>query len=392
MSLIEKPHSRNKYFLSFFIILFFISSCSSISSLKFWDKNEIDIDEPRPLEAIIIDKKINIQWDSSFSGNNSLGNFIPGFTSNSIFFADNNGNVRSIDPISGNAKWEKKLSTLSSGVASGFGIVVVADIDGNVIALNQDDGSMLWKENVKGEVLSPAAIDTKFVIVKTGSGELLALDKINGQLLWSYRSKLPSLTIRGSSSPVIDGDLVFSTFDNGRLGVFELNSGFPLWDGAISYTKGSSELENIIDSDSNPVIDGGYVYTTNYQGNLNLFDIAQKRSVWQSPTSSFYSPLLTRGLIVLVESDSLLRSFFTKTLKESWISEEYRNRNLSNPVSFSGYVVVGDFEGYIHIIDALNGRTVSRKKISKKPIKKIVSRSKSFYVIDEAFNLYSLSI
>ena len=37
------------------------------------------------------------------------------------------------------------------------------------------------------------------------------------------------------------------------LAVFELDSGFPVWDGAISYVSGSSELENLIDSDSNPI-------------------------------------------------------------------------------------------------------------------------------------------
>ena len=61
---------------------------------------------------------------------------------------------------------------MSSGVAAGFGIIVVADIDGNVIALNQNDGTKIWTQNVKGEVLSKVAIDAKIVVVKTGSGEL----------------------------------------------------------------------------------------------------------------------------------------------------------------------------------------------------------------------------
>jgi outer membrane protein assembly factor BamB len=54
--------------------------------------------------------------------------------------------------------------------------------------------------------------------------------------------------------------------------------------------------------------------------------------------------------------------------------------------------MVGDFEGYIHIIDPLNGKSIGRKKISKKPIKIIISRSKNLYVVDESFNLFSLSI
>lgn len=383
---------KTNKFIAMFLILLVLSSCSSLSSMKFWGSDEVDSDEPKTLVPISNSVKINVNWTKSFSGDNFLGNFIPAFGSQSVFFADTNGSIKSINPNTGTIQWESQVNALSSGVAAGFGVIVVSDIEGNVITLNQDDGSVLWTLNLKGEVLAPAAIDPKFIVVKTGSGELLALDKSSGEISWSYRSKLPALTIRGSSSPVIEGDIVYATFDNGRLGVFELDSGFPVWDGAISYAKGSSELENLVDSDSNPVIDAGLVYTINYQGNLSLFDTSQKRAVWQTEASSFYSPLLIRGLIILVESKSNLRSFFTKTMEESWTSDAYLNRQLSNPISFSGYTIVGDYEGYVHVLDPLNGKTVGRKKISKKPIKKIISRSKNFYAVDESFNLYSLSI
>ena len=383
---------KTNKFIAMFLILFVLSSCSSLSSMKFWGSDEVDSDEPKTLVPISNSVKINVNWTKSFSGDNFLGNFIPAFGSQSVFFADTNGSIKSINPNTGTIQWESQVNALSSGVAAGFGVIVVSDIEGNVITLNQDDGSVLWTLNLKGELLAPAAIDPKFIVVKTGSGELLALDKSSGEISWSYRSKLPALTIRGSSSPVIEGDIVYATFDNGRLGVFELDSGFPVWDGAISYAKGSSELENLVDSDSNPVIDAGLVYTINYQGNLSLFDTSQKRAVWQTEASSFYSPLLIRGLIILVESKSNLRSFFTKTMEESWTSDAYLNRQLSNPISFSGFTIVGDYEGYIHVLDPLNGKTVGRKKISKKPIKKIISRSKNFYAVDESFNLYSLSI
>ena len=383
--------------LNFFMVIFtasLLSSCSSLSSLQFWqsEKDEYELDEPRKLENISNSKKIITNWNISFTGENSLGNFIPSFTGDSIYFADSSGNIKSINSISGSINWKKEVSLLSTGISAGFGILIVADIDGNVIALDQNNGTELWTSNVKGEVLAPAAVDAKFIIVKTGSGELIALNKDSGEIEWSYRSKLPALTIRGSSSPVIDNNMVYATFDNGRLGVFELDSGYPVWDGAISYVSGSSELENLIDSDSSPVIEGGLVFTTSYQGNINIFDIAQKRSVWQSESSSFYSPLLLRGLIILVEANSNLKTFFSKNLEKSWSSNEYLNRSLSNPSSFNGFLLVGDFEGYIHIIDPLNGQTVARKKISRKPIMKLISRSNNFYAIDEDFNLFSLSI
>ena len=384
---------KAKKFFGIYLILVILSSCSSFSSMKFWgDDDDIDPDEPVELKKISNLKDISLDWRISFTGDNSLGNFLPAFSAQSIFFADSDGNVKSIDSNSGKTKWHTKLNSLSSGVAAGFGALVVADSSGNVYLLDQDNGSVIWKINVKGEVLATAAIDTKFVVIKTGSGELLGLDKPSGEIMWSYRSKLPSLTIRGSSSPVIDNDQVYVSFDNGRLGVFELNSGFPIWDGAISYVKGSSELENLIDSDSNPVIQDGLVYTTNYQGKLNIFDIAQKRSVWSYDASSFFSPVITRGMIIVAESNSNLQSFSSKNLEESWSSEDYINRDISNPVSFKGNLIFGDLEGYLHVLDPLNGITIGRKKISKKPIKTIFSRSNSLYAVDEAFNLFSIKI
>ena len=372
--------------------IFIISSCSSMDGLRFWKSDEIDPDEPKELVAFSNQKNIVIEWKNSFKGENEIGNFLPDFSAQNLFFSDASGNVSSINASTGDRNWSIELNFLASGTSAGFGLVVVSDIDGNVIAVDQNDGSKLWSTNVKGEVLSKVAIDAKVVVVKTGSGELLGLDRENGEILWSYRSKLPLLTVRGSSSPVIVDDLVYVSFDNGRLGVFELNSGFQVWDGAISYVKGVSELENLIDSDSSPVVDGGLIYTTNYQGNLNIFDTAQKRSVWSYETSSFYSPIVSRGMLTIVEANSGLRSFALKTLQESWTNDDYINRDLSNAVSYKGSLGVGDFEGYVHVIDTLNGRTIGRKKISRKPIKSIFSRSDSLYVIDEAFNLHSINI
>lgn len=382
---------RNRNLLILYSI-FIISSCSSMDGLRFWKSDEIDPDEPKELVSFSNQKNIVIEWKNSFKGENEIGNFLPDFSAQNLFFSDASGNMSSINASTGDRNWSIELNLLASGTSAGFGLVVVSDIDGNVIAIDQNDGSKLWSTNVKGEVLSKVAIDAKIVVVKTGSGELLGLDKENGEILWSYRSKLPLLTVRGSSSPVIVDDLVYVSFDNGRLGVFELSSGFQVWDGAISYVRGVSELENLIDSDSSPVVDGGLIYTTNYQGNLNIFDTTQKRSVWSYETSSFYSPVVSRGMLTIVEANSGLRSFALKTLQESWTNEDYVNRDLSNAVSYKGSLVVGDFEGYVHVIDTLNGKTIGRKKISRKPIKSILSRSDSLYIIDEAFNLHSINI
>jgi outer membrane protein assembly factor BamB len=375
-----------------FITIFFVTSCSTVPSFGLFD-NDIDPDEPAILKNIEDEKaKLKINWSKKYKGENLLGNFSPSFSSKSLFFGDQEGNIDSLNAKSGDSLWSfKHNKEITSGISAGFGSIIFADEDGEIINLNQSDGTLIWKKNIKTEVLTAMPITAKYIIIKSSSGDLIALDKFSADVVWSYRSVLPSLTVRGSSMPVIEQDKIYTTFDNGRLSVFELNNGFPLWDGAISYTEGTSDLENLIDSDASPVVDGRLIYANNFQGNLAIFDSAQKRMIWKTKSSSFYSPLLLRNMMILTEYNSIIRSFSTKTFSESWKSEEYKNRNLSNAINFKGNIIFGDDKGFIHILDPLNGITIGRIKISKKPIKTLISRSDSFYAVDENFELFSLS-
>ena len=375
-------------FLSLILILT-ISSCSSIA---FWQSDEVDLDEPRELIDFNERFEFTENWETKFKGESNLNSFIPAFAGNSLFFVDPEGNVTSIDINSGEVLWDSELETIvSAGIVAGFGRLFLSDDQGNLICLDQDDGSLLWKTFAGGEVLANVDVDAGLVVVKTASGFLNAFDLENGSEEWSYRSQAPNLTVRGSSSPVIDNNIVYATFDNGRIGAFNLKTGLPIWDGAISFTEGVSELDNLIDADSSPVLEGNRIYTVNFQGNLSVFDSAQRRTVWESKESSFYEPFILRGVLGIISADSKISTYSSRTFEGSWKLDEYALRELSNPETFKGYILIGDLEGYIHAIDPLTGITVARKKISRNKIITLISRSDSFYAIDEKMRLFSLS-
>ena len=372
--------------------LVLIISLSSCSSIAFWQSDEIDPDEPRELVDFNERFEFVENWETKFKGENTLNNFIPAFSGNNLFFVDPEGNVTNLDIESGEVLWEFELeTTISTGIVAGFGRLFLSDNQGNLICLDQDYGTILWKSFAGGEVLANVDVDAGLVIVKTASGFLNAFDIETGSEEWSYRSQAPNLTVRGSSSPVINENIVYATFDNGRLGAFNLKTGLPVWDGAISFTEGVSELDNLIDADSTPVLDGNRIYTVNFQGNLSVFDSAQRRAVWESKESSFYEPFILRGVLGIISADSKISTYSSRTFEDSWKQEEYALRELSNPETFKGHILVGDLEGYIHALDPLTGITVARKKISRNKIITLVSRSDSFYAIDEKMKLFSLS-
>ena len=374
------------------LTLILVLSINSCSSIAFWQSDEIDLDEPRELIEFNERFKFEENWETKFKGENLLNNFIPAFSGSNLFFVDPQGNLTNIDIESGEELWSSEIeTTVSAGIVAGFGRLFLSDDQGNLICLDQEDGTIIWSSFAGGEVLANVDVDAGLVIVKTASGFLNAFDIETGEEEWSYRSQAPNLTVRGSSSPVINDNIVYATFDNGRIGAFNLKTGLPIWDGAISFTEGVSELDNLIDADSSPVLEGNRIYTVNFQGNLSVFDAAQRRAVWESKESSFYEPFILRGVLGIISADSKISTYSSRTFEDSWKLEEYALRELSNPETFKGYILVGDLEGYIHAIDPLTGITVARKKISRNKITTLISRSDSFYAIDEKMRLFSLS-
>ena len=383
---------QNKFILFLFVGI--LSSCSSLSSLNFWsDDSEEDITIPAKLVAFQETVSVNIAWKKSFKAANDLGSFKPAFYAGQMLVADSDGDIISLDPKTGKVNWTKTLErNLAAGVASGFGKFIVSDTEANVLGLDLDSQEILWETNIGGEVLANAVIDASLVVVKNSVGELTALDSSTGEQAWTFRSQLPALTVRGTGEPVIKDGMVFSTFDNGRLGAFQLNTGFFLWDAPISFVEGSSELENLLDADSSPVFANQLVFATNYQGNLTAFDMAQKRPVWNSKASSFHSPVIGQGMIMVIQDDGSILSFSSSNLAPSWVSEEYKIRDLSNGAIFEKYMLVGDLEGYLHVINPMTGKTVGRKKVSGNPIKSIVTFGGLAYTLDQDSNLVAISL
>ena len=373
------------------IFLIFTSSCST---LAFWsDDLDEDIINPVALQSIQNEYPIYQEWKKSFKGENSLGSFKLSFYSGNMIIADPKGNITSSNPQSGKINWKINLDReLAAGVASGYGKLIVSDVNGFVIAIDFETQDIIWEKNIGGEVLSNTLVSASLILVKNSVGELVALSASSGEKKWSFRSQLPALTVRGTGEPIIENGIVFSSFDNGRLGAFQLDTGFFLWDAPISFVEGSSELENLIDGDSAPILAKQLIFATNYQGNLTAFDIAQKRPVWNANASSFHSPVVANNMIMVIQDNGSILSFSMTNLAPSWTSEEYLRRELSNGAAYKNMMIVGDLEGYVHVINPLTGITLGRKKVSRNPIMSIVTFREFAYVIDQESNIVAIKL
>ena len=69
-----------------------------------------------------------------------------------------------MDIESGEVLWETELETIiSAGIVAGFGKLFLSDDQGNLISLDQEDGSIVWRSFAGGEVLANVDVDAGLV-------------------------------------------------------------------------------------------------------------------------------------------------------------------------------------------------------------------------------------
>ena len=94
------------------------------------------------------------------------------------------------------------------------------------------------------------------MLVQTIDGRLLALEQEDGAVRWSFDNQVPILTLRGSASPLFDGNAVYAGFANGMVSAVRADNGEPLWEHRVMLPEGRSELDRMVDVDGSPCLMG----------------------------------------------------------------------------------------------------------------------------------------
>ena len=90
------------------------------------------------------------------------------------------------------------------------------------------------------------------------------------------------------------------------------------------------------------------------------------RLLWFKEISSSTGVAVDRINLALTDKDGNLWMLDRRNGAESWKSDQLRNRGLTRPVFFGGFVVVGDMDGYLHWIDIDSGEFAAREKVGGK--------------------------
>lgn len=369
---------KNILCLSGLLIALTLAGCQSVSNfgnsvgnfLKNEDSNAV---EPSALdEEFLATLVVNEVWSKRI-GKGAEELYLkqtPAVIGDYLFVADRYGRLAATDVGSGAITWEiqDKNVQYTSGPGGGDGMVLIGTGDARVIAREAATGKLRWVAKVSSEVLAPPRASDGVTVVRTGDGNIYGLKSATGVEIWNYDRTVPSLTLRGNAAPVIDDDLIVAGFDNGRLVGLDLKTGVPRWDSPLAIARGRSDLERMVDVDAEPVVIGATAFVASFQGGVAAMSIIDGQIEWTREISSYASLAVGAEHVFVTDDQGMIWSLDRESGASAWKQEGLKHRFSTAPIFHDGYIVIGDFEGYVHWLDATTGEIVFREKIDKQRI------------------------
>jgi outer membrane protein assembly factor BamB len=327
-----------------------------------------DPDRPVKLVAFPEGLKIAKIWSEKVGGTKvplrlGLALDIEGDT---VYAAGEQGEIAAFNLHNGHREWQTRTKLpLGGAVAFGDGKLVVGSTDGDVVTLDAQSGKQLWSTNVAAEILAAPAVSPRMVLVRGVDGKLHGLAMADGHELWVQQQAVPKLSLRGTASPTISGEVAVTGFDNGRVVASSLTDGASVWETQLQLPTGKTDIDRLVDISSRAQVIGNDIYVVGFQGKVAMMALDSGQIWWSHDTSSYRGVAVDDKNVYVSTADGEVLALQRHTGVEVWRQKALAHRGLSGPAVAGDAIVVADFQGYVHWLAKSNGAVIGRIRAGK---------------------------
>ncbi len=351
---------------------------------------------PNELRSISATRALNIDWTASVgeAGERPAVRLSPFIGEDRVFTVNARGRVIAMDIASGKRVWTRDIGeAITAGVSGDPERLYVASEDGEVFAIEQSDGAIAWTANVSSEVIAAPVAGAGSVLVRSIDGRVVALERASGERRWVYSYNVPALSLHGNSRALAVPDGYLVGLDNGRLVALRARDGRVFWELNLAGGTGRSEVDKLNDLDADIKLYDDRIYAVSYQGKMAQVDPSRGVTEWTAPMSSAVGFSLDAERIYVTDEFDTVWALSRADGKVLWQQESFTNRRLTAPAVGGDVVLVGDFEGYVHLLSAADGEIVGRRKVGGAEIMTSpVNRDEGFFIQDRGGRLARISV
>lgn len=323
--------------------------------------------EPAELRDFKPGANLELRWKRNVGVAGHAG-LQPAVTRDAVYVANADGELFRLDPVNGKKVWKIDSGIKISGaVGAGEGLVIIGGLKSELFAFD-GDGKLRWASKVSSEVLSAPQVVDGMVVVRTSDGRIAALSAQDGKRLWLYERTTPALTVRNHAGVVVQRGVVYAGFAAGKLAAISLANGAVIWESSVSQPRGNTELERISDITSLPAVDNDKVCAVAFQGRIACFDIKQGAMLWSRDVSSDKGLALMQNYLYVSDDQGTVLAMDKSSGSTLWKNDQLFMRQVAAPYLTEKFVLVGDFDGYLHAMSREDGSLLARIKTDGSPI------------------------
>ncbi|MCD6048578.1 MAG: bamB [Gammaproteobacteria bacterium] len=355
-----------------------------------------NIPSPAPLQKITPQVAPKLVWSTSV-GSGSNGAYLqlaPAISNNVVYTIDQNG-LFTATTADGKKLYDTRFKDGGkSNLAADGNMVAFVDTRAVLHVISSDHAKSLWQATLTDQTLAAPTFTPSLVLTKAMDGTVTAFDRATGQQRWQYQHAVPALMLRASSAPLVNGNVAYVGFSDGKVVALSLTDGDEIWSTQAADPQGFSDIERMVDIDANLILQDGRLFVATYQGQVDALAPATGNILWQAPNSVYADIAVDNQLVYAVHADGTMTAYNQNTGKVVWTQKDFAWRFLTGPTLYQNMLVVGDLEGYVHFIKPATGELLGRIQASKKPTPMIVPpllMNQSLIVLDTQGNLAAIT-
>lgn len=320
-----------------------------------------DPHEPAELQSIRELVKTDKIWSTNVD-ESLTGLLTPAVTEN-VVYAAGGDTLQAVDLTTGDRLWKTETgSDVTAGVGTDGRLIALGTAAGE-LQVYDTTGKLLWNVRLSSEMSVPPLVGGGFVIVRTTDTRVTAFDAETGERRWHYQSQVPALTVRAPAQIRFSPAGVLVGQSNGRL--LALNArGETVFDAVIAQPKGTTEVERLVDVVGAPMVDAQMMCAAAFQGNVVCMSSRNGRLLWSAPIDAVTGPVSDGVNVYVVDAEGVIHAFDYATGRAVWTNSDLKYRSPSAPGVMGRVIVVGDYDGEVHLLDSASGEIIGRTSVS----------------------------
>ncbi len=269
-----------------------------------------------------------------------------------LYAVGSDGTIHAFDKDTGAAVWnsdfvmsdDMRPSAFGGGVSYDGGRLYATNGAGEAKAINALTGEIIWQVHPAGPLRGSPTIAFGQVYVMTQDNQILALDSENGELLWNESGSTTQSGVFGVAAPAAGNGTVIAGYSSGELNAYRYENGRTLWADALARTNISTTVSSLTDIDADPIIDSGRVYALGQGGRMAAYELVTGQRIWELNLSGISTPAIAGEWIFTLTDDARLLAIARSTGRVRWISQlqQFRDEeDREGPIFWTGPVLAG---------------------------------------------------